>query len=150
MEQFRFESLLKLRESERDEKKLALVAFQKSLDQASERLASLEAQIKESLAQSRSVRTQATVTAQVLRNRQASHNALLQRRKEALRELQLLQEEFHAKCEELTEVSKEVKALTTLKEKEEARRQEALLKRANKELDDYSIQSHTQKRQTEN
>ncbi|MBR4834328.1 MAG: flagellar FliJ family protein [Thermoguttaceae bacterium] len=135
---FRFDALLKIRETEQNEKKEAFLAAERRSQDALAALETLEQALAEERNESRAFRTGAALDPTSLRARQEGRRRLLERRDEAQKLYDILAEETEIKREELNEAIKETKILQKLKEKNEERRLEEERKRAQKELDEQA------------
>lgn len=135
---FRFDALLKIRESEQNAKKDAFLAARRRSQEALEALETLEQALEAERNESRIYRTGAALDPIALRARQEERRRLLERRDEAQKLYDILAEETEIKREELNETIKETKILQKLKEKTEARLLEEERKRAQKELDEQA------------
>ena len=135
---FRFDALLKIRESEQNAKKDAFLAAQRRAQDALDALETLNQALEAERNESRTFRTGAALDPNALRTRQETRRRLLERRDEAQKLYQILAEETEIKREELNEAIKETKILQKLKEKEEERRLDEKRKRSHKELDEQA------------
>ena len=135
---FRFDALLKIRESEQNAKKDAFLAAQRRAQDALDALETLDQALEAERNESRTFRTGAALDPNALRTRQETRRRLLERRDEAQKLYQILAEETEIKREELNEAIKETKILQKLKEKEEERRLDEKRKRSHKELDEQA------------
>ncbi|MBQ2850966.1 MAG: flagellar FliJ family protein [Thermoguttaceae bacterium] len=153
---FRFDALLKIRESEQNAKKDAFLDAQRRSQEALAALETLERALAAERNKSRIYRTGAALDPASLRARQEERRRLLERRDEAQKIYDILAEETEIKREELNEAIKEAKVLQKLKEKNEERRLEEERKRAQKELDEqatrqkiYERRQHSQDEEDE-
>lgn len=153
---FRFDALLKIRESEQNAKKDAFLAAQRRSQEALDALETLERALEAERNESRNYRTGAALDPVSLRARQEERRRLLERRDEAQKLYDILFEETEIKREELNEAIKETKILQKLKEKTEERFLEEEQKRAQKELDEqatrqkiYERRQHSQDEEEE-
>jgi len=153
---FRFDALLKIRESEQNAKKDAFLAAQRRSQEALDELETLEQALETERRESRIYRTGAALDPIFLRARQDERRRLLERRDEAQKFYDILAAETEIKREELNEAIKETKILQKLKEKNEARFLEEAQKRAQKELDEqatrqkiYERRQHSQDEEKE-
>lgn len=135
---FRFDALLKIRESEQNAKKDAFLAARQRSQEALDALETLDRALAAERDESRTFRTGAALDPNALRTRQATRRRLLERRDEAQKLYNILAEETEIKREELNEAVKETKILQKLKEKTEERFLEEERKRAQKELDEQA------------
>lgn len=135
---FRFDALLKIRESEQNAKKDAFLAAQRRSQEAFDALETLERALAAERNESRTYRTGVALDPISLRARQEERRRLLERRDEAQKLYDILAEETEIKREELNEAIKEAKILQKLKEKDEERRLDEARKRAQKELDEQA------------
>lgn len=135
---FRFDALLKIRESEQNAKKDAFLAAQRRSQEALATLETLERVLEAERNESRTYRTGAALDPVSLRARQEKRRRLLERRDEAKKLYDILAAETEIKREELNEAIKETKILQKLKEKNEARFLEEAQKRAQRELDEQA------------
>lgn len=150
-QKFRFDALLKIRESEQNAKKDAFLAAQRRSREAHEALEALEQALEMERNESRTFRTGAALDPNALRTRQETRRRLLERRDEAQKIYDILAEEAEIKREELNEAVKETKILQKLKEKTEERRLDEERKRAQKELDEQAArQKIFEQRQRDN
>lgn len=153
---FRFDALLKIRESEQNAKKDAFLAAQRRSQEALDALETLEQALEAERNESRNYRTGVALDPVSLRARQEERRRLLERRDEAQKLYDILAEETEIKREELNEAVKETKILQKLKEKNETRLLEEEQKRAQKELDEqatrqkiYERRQHSQDEEEE-
>ncbi|MBQ2789722.1 MAG: flagellar FliJ family protein [Thermoguttaceae bacterium] len=135
---FRFDALLKIRESEQNAKKDAFLAAQRRSQEAFDALETLERALAAERNESRTYRTGVALDPAFLRARQEERRRLLERRDEAQKLYDILAEETEIKREELNEAIKETRILQKLKEKTEERRLDEARKRAQKELDEQA------------
>lgn len=153
---FRFDALLKIRESEQNAKKDAFISAQRRSQEAFATLETLEQTLEAERRESRIYRTGAALDPVSLRARQEKRRRLLERRDEAKKLYDILAAVTEIKREELNEAIKETKILQKLKEKTEARLFEEEQKRAQKELDEqatrqkiYERRQHSQDEEDE-
>lgn len=133
---FRFDALLKIRESEQNAKKDAFLAARRRSQEAFDALETLERALAAERNESRIYRTGVALDPTSLRARQEERKRLLERRDEAQKLYNILAEETEIKREELNEAIKETKILQKLKEKTEERQLDEERRRAQKELDE--------------
>ncbi len=137
MAQFRFETLLKIRESERDSKK------DEYLDAENRRLAcaalldSLRHELEALQNESRSSRVGAFNPQLIARNNDYREKVAA-KYEETSRSLSSLTEETERLNQELNEAIKEVKVLENLKEREEERSLDESRRRHSKEMDEIA------------
>lgn len=143
---FRFESLLKIRENERNKKKNAFLEAQAALQNMQEKVRQCKLRLKANLTALRAQRELST-NADELRRQQRFHTSLLDTVREAELELSYLSELAEQKRNELNEAIKEVKILQALKEKTEERRLEEERRRSDKEVDELTTQQEALERQ---
>ncbi|MBR2003721.1 MAG: flagellar FliJ family protein [Thermoguttaceae bacterium] len=153
---FRFDALLKIRESEQNAKKDAFLAARRRSQEAFDALETLERALEAERNESRIYRTGAALDPVSLRARQEKRRRLLERREEAKKLYDILAAETEIKREELNEAIKEAKILQKLKEKDEERQLDEERKRAQKELDEqatrqkiYERRQHSQDEEDE-
>ncbi|MGI6401355.1 MAG: flagellar FliJ family protein [Thermoguttaceae bacterium] len=149
MGNFRFESLLKLRTAERDEKKSAFLDAERRRQDASETLDALDKELTRSQDASRRAREAPTLDPAELLRFQAVRIQLTEKRKETLALLQRLTDEVEAKRLELNVAIKEVKILQNLKKKNQERRIVEERRRSEKKLDDLATQQKNLERRRE-
>ncbi len=147
---FRFDSLLKIRETEQNAKKEAFLAAERRSQDALAALETLERALAEERNESRTFRTGAALDPTALRVRQEGRRRLLEQRDEAKKLADILLEETEIKREELNEAIKETKILQKLKEKNEERRLEEERKHAQKELDELAARQKIYKKRRAN
>lgn len=150
MTKFRFEGLLKIRETERNEKKNALLSAQSKLREAKVLMESREQRVAESLEETRRLHTAQPLNPETLQRQERFHKKLVEELEEAKRNVELRLAELEEKRRELDEAVKEVKVLKTLKEKTEERRLEEERRRSDKELDEIATQQKMLERQKGN
>lgn len=150
MAKFRFEGLLKIRETERNEKKNALLLAQSKLREAKILMESREHRVAESLEETRRLHTVQPLNPEMLRSQERFHKTLVEQLEESKRDVELRLAEMEEKRRELDEAVKEVKVLKTLKEKTEERRLEEERRRSDKELDEIATQQKMLERQKGN
>ncbi len=143
MAKYRFESLLKIREAESQEKKNALLETQSQLQSTRERLENCLQKITQSQEETRLLYLKNQVTPQELRQQRKFHETLVAQHQAILLEIETLETILEKRRIELQNVVKEVKTLEMLKEKKERRLLEEDKRRTNKELDDLAIQQKT-------
>ena len=143
---FRFESLLKIRENERNKKKNAFLEAQTAIQNMRERVDQCKRKLEASQAAIRAQRASST-NADELCRQQRFHTSLLERLREAELKLSSLSELAEQKRNELNEAIKEVKVLQTLKEKTNERRLEEERRRSDKEVDELTTQQEALDRQ---
>ena len=144
---FRFESLLKVRENERNEKKNAFLEAQAAVQKIQERIRQYKEELEANQETIRAQRASSTTNAEELRQQQRFHTLLLDRLQKTTEELITLSELAEQKRNELNEAIKEVKILQTLKEKTEERRLDDERRRSDKEADELTTRQEALERQ---
>ncbi len=144
---FRFESLLKVRENERNEKKNAFLEAQAAVQKIQERIRQYKIELEANQETIRAQRASSTTNAEELRQQQRFHTLLLDRLQKTTEELITLSELAEQKRNELNEAIKEVKILQTLKEKTEERRLDDERRRSDKEADELTTRQEALERQ---
>ena len=148
MSKFRFETLLKIRASERDDKKNALLEIRQILTTRAQEVARLEARRDELHEESRRLRRETEfLRSSQLRQIQASRDACIDALARARRLLEEATREEESRRAELDEAVKNVKILENLKEKLEERDKEEERRRSDKETDELTTQKTALERQ---
>lgn len=147
MSKFRFESLLKLRESERDEKKNAFLEAEERRLLTIDALAALKRELEVSQEESRRARAADTpLQSTELRRFQESRIQITEKIQQTQERLDAVTRETESKREELNAALKEVKILQSLKEKTLEHEMEEERRQAAKKLDEIASQQKTQER----
>ncbi len=141
MSKFRFETLLKVRASERDDKKNALLEIRRILEERAQEVAMLKARRGELQEESRRLRRETVfLRSSQLRRIQATRDACVDALAVACRRLEEATLEEESRRAELDEAVKNVKILEKLKEKLEERDREEERRRSDKETDELTNQ----------
>lgn len=140
MSKFRFESLLKIREAERNEKKNAFLEAESRRQQALTILETLDQELTRSQEESRRARESSAINTVELKRFQAIRIQLADKRQKAQEELKRLTEESEAKRSELNTAIKDVKILQALKDKMEERDLEEERRQSEKTMDELATQ----------
>ena len=144
---FRFESLLKIRETERNEKKNAFLEAQNAVQEIQAVIDQCKLELASNQETVRNQRSSTILTSDELCQQQRFHNLLLSRLQKLEHKLDSVSEQVEKKRNELDEAIKEVKILQTLKEKTEERRLEEERRRSDKEMDELATQKKMLERQ---
>ncbi|MBQ9873856.1 MAG: hypothetical protein IJM30_05285 [Thermoguttaceae bacterium] len=147
MEKFRFESLLKIRESERDEKKSAYLEAQRRVLDSRELVKQRDRALRECQEETRASRIGGNYSADDARNARVFSKRLLDLKDAAERELVLKIEEEERRREEFDLALKECKILQALKEKWEERDSDEERRSADKEMDELATRQKALERQ---
>lgn len=147
MANFRFDKLLKLRETERNEAKNAFLDAQSLRHDAERRLAEIDAQLEAERADTRRAREVGAIGALELQHRQRFRERLLAERAEAHSRLDALAQDAESKRAKLNDAIKEVKILENLKDKTLERELEDAKRRDEKASDDLANQLESVERQ---
>lgn len=140
MSDFRFESLLKVKELERDEKKTALLRARAARQEAFARVEECELELVANQREIRTRRTTRAMSSSEARRLNEYHNLLREKKQNAEKELLVCVEDEERKQKELDEIVKEVRILQNLKEKQSERRFEEEKRRSDKEIDELVAQ----------
>ena len=146
MGKFRFETLLKLREATRDEKKSAFLDAERRRKKASDELVKLDQEISRERETSRHARENIAIPKEELRFSQELRMRLFSKRKESQECLNALIEEVENKRQEFNVAIKEVKILQNLKDKIEDREMEEAKRLATKTMDELTAQHKAHER----
>jgi len=148
LSKFRFETLLKIRTSERNDKKNALLEIRQTRENCAAEVARLEARRDELQAESRRLRLESAVlSSSQLRQNQLLRDSCLRSLEVARQELERATIEEESRRAELDEAVRGVKILENLKEKLEDREKERERRRSDKETDELTTQKTAIKRQ---
>ena len=146
MGRFRFESLLKLREAARDEKKNAFLEIEDQRRKAFDELAELDAAILCERETSRRSRENVNINEGDLRFAQERRIKLSSKRKQLKAQLDALTRETEKKRQDFNVAVKEVKILQNLKDRTEEREMEEANRRSTKTIDELASQHKTYER----
>lgn len=140
MAKFRFDSLLKIREAERQDKKNALLEAQNELQEIQGRVELCRYELVESQNELRRLYEANSVSPLELQQQRKIHENLRAKYQKLCQGLEKITIKLEERRIELKEAVKEVKTLEMLKEKMEQRQFNQDKHRSNKEIDDLAIQ----------
>ena len=140
MAKFRFDSLLKIREAERQDKKNALLEAQNELQEIQGRVELCRYELVESQNELRQLYEANSVSPLELQQQRKIHENLRAKYQKLCQGLEKITIKLEERRIELKEAVKEVKTLEMLKEKMEQRQFNQDKHRSNKEIDDLAIQ----------
>ena len=146
MGKFRFETLLKLREATRDEKKNALLDAEQRRKNTSDELVKLDQEILRERETLRRARGNDTIPKEELLFSQELRIRLFSKRREIQGRLSALVEEVENKRHEFNAAIREVKILQNLKDKIEDREMEEAKRLAKKTMDELTTSHKARER----
>lgn len=147
MATFRFEKLLKLRETERNDAKNAFLEAESRRRDAQSRLEEIERELIAERDEARRTREMGALDAIALQSRQRFRDQLLEKRNVAEETLAALTSEAEEKRAKLNDAIKEVKILENLKDKTLERELEDAKRKDDKATDDLTNQLESIERQ---
>ena len=147
MATFRFEKLLKLRETERNDAKNAFLEAESRRRDAQSRLEEIERELIAERDEARRTREMGALDATALQSRQRFRDQLLEKRNVAEETLAALTSEAEEKRAKLNDAIKEVKILENLKDKTLERELENAKRKDDKATDDLTNQLESIERQ---